>query len=93
MYNKIIISELETKDIRFPTSNSLIGSDAMNQYPDYSAAYVVLKTNNPKLEGHGLTFTIGRGNELCIQAIKSLSCLIIGKELKSFTNDMAGFGK
>ena len=93
MYNKIIISELEIKDIRFPTSDSLIGSDAMNQDPDYSAAYVILKTNNPKLEGHGLTFTIGRGNELCIQAIKSLSYLIIGKELKSFTNDMAGFWK
>ena len=86
MSNKIIISEIETKDIRFPTSDSLIGSDAMNKDPDYSAAYVILKTNNPKLEGHGLTFTIGRGNELCIEAIKSLSYLIIGKELESFTN-------
>ena len=93
MSNKIIISEIETKDIRFPTSDSLIGSDAMNKDPDYSAAYVILKTNNPKLEGHGLTFTIGRGNELCIEAIKSLSYLIIGKELESFTNDMAGFWK
>ena len=65
----------------------------MNKDPDYSAAYVILKTNNPKLEGHGLTFTIGRGNELCIEAIKSLSYLIIGKELESFTNDMAGFWK
>lgn len=93
MSNKIIISEIETKDIRFPTSDSLIGSDAMNKDPDYSAAYVILKTNNSKLEGHGLTFTIGRGNELCIEAIKSLSYLIIGKELESFTNDMAGFWK
>ncbi len=93
MSNKIIISKIETKDIRFPTSDSLIGSDAMNKDPDYSAAYVILKTNNPKLEGHGLTFTIGRGNELCIEAIKSLSYLIIGKELESFTNDMAGFWK
>ena len=93
MSNKIIISKLETKDIRFPTSDSLIGSDAMNKDPDYSAAYVILKTNNPKLEGHGLTFTIGRGNELCIEAIKSLSYLILGKELELFTNDMAGFWK
>ena len=93
MSNKIIISEIETKDIRFPTSDSLIGSDAMNKDPDYSAAYIILKTNNPKLEGHGLTFTIGRGNELCIEAIKSLSYLIIGKDLESFTRDMASFWK
>ena len=74
MSNKIIISELETKDIRFPTSDSLIGSDAMNQDPDYSAAYVILKTNNPKLEWHGLTFTIGRGNDLCLEAINASPC-------------------
>ena len=78
---------------RQPTSDSLIGSDAMNKDPDYSAAYIILKTNNPKLEGHGLTFTIGRGNELCIEAIKSLSYLIIGKDLESFTRDMASFWK
>ena len=67
MRNHIIITDIVTKDIRFPTSKSLDGSDAMNPDPDYSAAYVILKTNHPEgIEGHGLTFTIGRGNELCV---------------------------
>ncbi len=67
MKKDIIITDIVTKDIRFPTSKSLDGSDAMNPDPDYSAAYVILKTNHPEgIEGHGLTFTIGRGNELCV---------------------------
>jgi len=90
----IIITAVEVKDVRFPTSKSLDGSDAMNPDPDYSAAYVILKTNYPnKFEGHGLTFTIGRGNELCVAAIKSLSYLIIGESLESFTQDMGAFWK
>ncbi len=83
---------LEVKDIRFPTSSSLDGSDAMNPDPDYSAAYVILKTDHPDgLEGHGLTFTIGRGNELCAAAIKAMSHLFIGKALEHFTKDMGAF--
>src|SRR5665811_771076 len=71
---------------------SLDGSDAMNPDPDYSAAYVILKTNHPDgLEGHGLTFTIGRGNELCVAAVKSLAYLIVGKTLESFTSNMGDF--
>ncbi len=58
-----IITALRTEDVRFPTSLELDGSDAMNPDPDYSAAYVILDTDNPALSGHGLTFTIGRGNE------------------------------
>ena len=86
------ITHIVVRDIRFPTSRSLDGSDAMNPDPDYSAAYVTLKTDHPDgLEGHGLTFTIGRGNELCVAAIKSLSYLIEGKTLESFTNDMGQF--
>jgi L-fuconate dehydratase len=88
---EIKILSIETKDIRFPTSKSLDGSDAMNKDPDYSAAYVILKTNVPELEGHGLTFTEGRGNELCIAAMKSLSYLLIGKSIKDIAADMAGF--
>jgi L-fuconate dehydratase len=87
----LVITSIETKDIRFPTSKSLDGSDAMHTNPDYSAAYVILKTNDSSLEGHGLTFTLGRGNELCVAAIESLSYLIIGKSLEEFTSDMAGF--
>lgn len=94
MTNSILIVDVVVKDIRFPTSKSLDGSDAMNPDPDYSAAYVILKTNHPnQLEGHGLTFTIGRGNELCVAAIKSLSHLVIGKSLESFAKDMGAFWK
>ena len=86
------IVSIETKDIRFPTSENLDGSDAMNPDPDYSAAYVILKTDHPDgLEGHGLTFTIGRGNELCVQAIESLSYLLVGKNMKGFTQNMGKF--
>lgn len=88
----IKITECITKDIRFPTSKSLDGSDAMNPDPDYSAAYVILKTDSD-LEGHGLTFTIGRGNELCVAAIESLSYLVVGKTLESFTENMGKFWK
>ena len=93
MHKNIIITAVETKDVRFPTSHSLDGSDAMNPDPDYSAAYVILKTNQDNLEGHGLTFTIGRGNELCVAAIESLSHLVVGKSLHSFTKNMGDFWK
>ena len=90
----VTIKEVIARDIRFPTSRTLDGSDAMNPNPDYSAAYVIIKTDHPEgIEGHGLTFTIGRGNELCVQAVYSLSYLIIGKTLESFTKNMAGFWK
>ncbi|MGN6299000.1 MAG: L-fuconate dehydratase [Ginsengibacter sp.] len=91
MIKGLKIISVETKDIRFPTSKSLDGSDAVNKNPDYSAAYVILKTNNERLEGHGLTFTIGRGNELCVEAIKSLSHLLKGKVLDEIASDMASF--
>ena len=75
------ITGLRTLDIRFPTSQKLDGSDAMNPDPDYSAAYVILETNVPGLEGHGLTFTIGRGNEICCRAIEALAHNVVGLEL------------
>ncbi len=87
----ITITNLITRDIRFPTSRALDGSDAMNPDPDYSAAYVVLRTDRPGLEGHGLTFTIGRGNEICVAAINALQHLIVGKTLNSFTAEMGAF--
>jgi L-fuconate dehydratase len=87
-----IITNIVVRDIRFPTSQGLHGSDAMNAAPDYSATYVVLETNDPGgLSGHGLTFTIGRGNEICVDAVRSLSYLMLGETLESFTADMRGF--
>ena len=77
-----IIKDITVRDIRFPTSDSLDGSDAMNVNPNYSAAYVVLKTDTEQ-EGHGLTFTIGRGNELCVAAIEALKPLVVGLTIDS----------
>ena len=68
------ITRIDTFDIRFPTSEGRHGSDAMHPDPDYSAAYVILRTDRPDgIEGHGLTFTIGRGNELCVAAVQALA--------------------
>lgn len=86
---KILVSR--ARDIRFPTSEHADGSDAMNLDPDYSAAYVTLETDQPGLEGHGLTFTLGKGNELCVAAIEALSPIVIGRGLEGITADMAGF--
>jgi L-fuconate dehydratase len=74
------ITALRTHDLRFPTSDALDGSDAMNPDPDYSAAYVILQTDGAH-EGHGLTFTIGRGNEVVVAAIRALESRVVGLDL------------
>jgi L-fuconate dehydratase len=79
-------------DIRFPTSRGRFGSDAMNPDPDYSAAYVVLETDDPNgLAGHGLTFTIGRGTELCAAAIEALAPHVVGATANDLVTDLRGF--
>jgi L-fuconate dehydratase len=86
------ITKLSARDIRFPTSRSLDGSDAMNAAPDYSATYAILETDSPDgLTGHGLTFTIGRGNEVCVAALNALAPLVVGKRLEDIAADMGGF--
>lgn len=85
------ITGLSVLDVRFPTSQHLDGSDAMNPEPDYSAAYVILQTDQPGLEGHGLTFTIGRGNEICCAAIRALAPLVVGLDLDWIKADGARF--
>jgi L-fuconate dehydratase len=87
----IKITGIETHDVRFPTSRTLDGSDAVNVDPDYSAAYVILRTDNPGLAGHGLTFTNGRGNDVVCAAIEALSPRARGRTLESITADLAGF--
>lgn len=84
------ITTFTTHDLRFPTSQSLDGSDAMNPDPDYSAAYVVLGTDTA-LDGHGLTFTIGRGNEVVVAAIEALRSRIVGLELDWIAEDPGRF--
>ncbi|CAG4889037.1 L-fuconate dehydratase [Paraburkholderia gardini] len=86
------ITNLSVRDIRFPTSRSLDGSDAMNAAPDYSATYVILETGSPaRLAGHGLTFTIGRGNEICVAAVNALASLVVGRQIEDIAADMGGF--
>jgi L-fuconate dehydratase len=86
------ITDLSVRDVRFPTSRTLAGSDAMHEAPDYSAAYVILRTDRDDgLEGHGMTFTIGRGTEVCVAAVRALAPLLLGCRLEDLTADMAGF--
>lgn len=88
------ITSADVYDVRFPTSRNLAGSDAMNRDPDYSLAYVVLRTDDPLgLAGHGFTFTIGRGNELCVEGIRSYLRLVVGRKVEDLTADLGAFAK
>src|SRR5438128_12608621 len=92
MGKSITIIGVEPVDIRFPTSRTLDGSDAVNVDPDYSAAYVILRTDSPDgFEGHGLTFTNGRGNDLVCAAIGAVAARLVGKRLDSLTGDLCAF--
>ena len=83
-----MITGIEARDIRFPTSRHSHGSDAMNPDPDYSCAYATLHMRGGDPDGNGLTFTIGRGNDLCVSAIEGLGLHLIGRELDEFEEDL-----
>jgi L-fuconate dehydratase len=86
------IASLDVLDVRFPTSRSLDGSDAMNKDPDYSAAYVIVRTDDPRWpEGHGLTFTTGRGTEVVVAAVEALRPIVVGRSTDSLFGDIGGF--
>jgi L-fuconate dehydratase len=87
---QVAITGFDAVDVRFPTSRRLDGSDAMNPAPDYSAAYVILRTSDPDLEGHGFCFTIGRGTDLCVQAIRALAPMVVGAKTEDLFADMGG---
>jgi len=87
------IVKLTTYDLRFPTSDNLDGSDAMNPDPDYSAAYVIIKTDDSSLTGHSFAFTLGRGNDLCCEAIKALQHLVIGLDLNWIEENQSAFSR
>jgi len=85
---------LDTYDVRFPTSKELDGSDAMNPDPDYSAAYVVLRTDaSDGVAGHGFAFTIGRGNDVQTAAIEALRPYLVGRSVEEILGDLGGFWK
>jgi L-fuconate dehydratase len=86
------ITAVDVVDVRFPTSRSLDGSDAMNRDPDYSAAYVILRTDaGDGLEGHGFTFTIGRGTDIVVAAVGALRPLVLGRSTDELFADMGPF--
>jgi L-fuconate dehydratase len=84
------ITGYEILDLRFPTSLTNDGTDAVHKDPDYSAAYVILKTDGGQ-EGHGFTFTIGRGNDICAEAIRAFMPLVVGQQLEAIFADSAAF--
>ena len=86
------ITNVRVIDLRFPTSREQIGSDAVNKDPDYSAAYCILETDQG-LNGYGLTFTLGRGTELCVQAVRYLSRYVMGRTIASIADDFAAFSR
>jgi len=88
------ITALDTFDVRFPTSRNLDGSDAMNLDPDYSAAYVVVRTDDRSgLAGYGLVFTIGRGNDVQTAAISALSHRVVGRDVDEVLGDLGTFAR
>ena len=87
------IVKLTTYDLRFPTSDYLDGSDAMNPDPDYAAAYVIIETDQSSLKGHSFAFTLGRGNDLCCNAIKALQHLVIGLDLNWIRDNQSAFSR
>ena len=88
-----VIVDVETVDLRFPTSRELDGSDAMNEAPDYSAAYVVLHTEGDPPAGHGFTFTIGRGNELAVAAAELVGARAVGLGVEEVCDDLGAFAR
>ena len=82
------ITGVRVFDVRFPTSLSQDGSDAMNKDGDYSAAYVVLDTDDPTLAGYGFTFTIGRGNDLAVEAARQRAQPLIGRDVDELVGDL-----
>ncbi|MFF0742494.1 enolase C-terminal domain-like protein [Streptomyces sp. NPDC004111] len=89
-----VITDVVTHDIRFPTSRELDGSDAMNPDPDYSAAYLVLRTDaGDGIEGHGFTFTIGRGNDVQVAAIDALKPHLLGRSVDELAADPGTLGR
>ncbi|SHN04896.1 enolase C-terminal domain-like protein [Actinacidiphila paucisporea] len=87
-----LITALEAHDIRFPTSQHLDGSDALNPEPDYSAAYAVLRTSGDE-EGYGLAFTVGRGNEVQVAAIRALEPLVVGLDVQEVLGNLGAFSR
>lgn len=84
------VTSVDVHDVRFPTSRTLAGSDAMNKDGDYSATYVVIQTDDPAMAGYGFTFTIGRGNDICVLAAQQRAMPLIGRDVDAMLADLGG---
>lgn len=93
MAGQMRVTRVHVEDVRFPTSVARDGSDAMNPDPDYSATYVVLETSRPDLSGHGFTFTIGYGNEICVVAAQAVGRLIEGEAVEELVGDLGSVAR
>ncbi len=89
MIDDVTITGYEVVDLRFPTSDESHGSDAMHTDPDYSAAYLALRTNKPNLNGFGLTFTLGRGTDICVAVVETLCDHVVGHRLGDLVRHFA----
>ena len=87
------IVSAKTFDVRFPTGAHGHGSDAMNKDPDYSAAYLILTTDNPEISGHSLVFTIGRGNDLQCASLEALAHMVIGESVEGLVDRIGEIGR
>ncbi|MCA2215498.1 enolase C-terminal domain-like protein [Jidongwangia harbinensis] len=87
-----VITAVDAVDVRFPTSRELDGSDAMNPEPDYSAAYVTIRTSGDD-EGYGLAFTVGRGNDVQVAAVRALAPLVVGLPVADVLGDLRAFSE
>jgi L-fuconate dehydratase len=87
-----VFQRFELHDVRFPTSRSLDGSDAINRNPDYSAAYVTVQASSGE-RGHGFVFTTGHGNEVALAAVRAVEQLVVGLDVDEVLSDMGGFGR
>src|SRR6201747_618324 len=84
------ITAVTSHDLRFPTSLTADRSEAMNKDGDYSAAYVIIHTDDPALKGYGFTFTIGRGNDLCVEAARQRGIPLVGRSVEDSVADLGG---
>ena len=85
------IREISVRDVRFPTSLDNLGTDAVHVDCDYSATYVVISTSDPNLTGYGISFTIGKGNDLCVKALDHFIPLFEGRDISEIERDMHHF--
>lgn len=86
-----IIKRVTTRDVRFPTSKTLEGSDSLHTNPNYSCAYVTLETDTQEHQGNGIIFTIGKGTDVAAKCVEDLAYIVEGSSLKEITESFPNY--